>query len=441
MLAFSRKLRFNTPKAVNLNVNQKRNLNIHEYQSQKLLKDFGLNCVKGTVATSAEEAEKVAQTYYAFSDDVDVVVKAQTLAGGRGKGVFDTGFKGGVHMCTSAQEVKDIAEKMLGNRLITVQSGSEGKPVNCVYICERRYIRREVYLAVMMDRSSNGPVIIGSAVGGVNIETIAHETPDAIIKEVVDVKTGVTQEQALRIATKLGFKRGKILHDCANQVRLLYDLFWQNDCTLVEINPLVETSNGECLIMDAKINIDDNALFRHPELAALRDETQEDPRDIEALKHDLNYIGLDGNIACLVNGAGLAMATMDIIKLHGGSPANFLDVGGGASEAQVMAAFKIITSDPNVKSILVNIFGGIMRCDVIALGIVNAAKTLGLKIPVVIRLQGTNAEKGQQIIEASGFRLIGTDDLDEAAEQAVKIAEIVDSAAAAHLNVKFEIPI
>jgi len=310
-----------------------------------------------------------------------------------------------------------------------------------VYICERRYIRREVYLAVMMDRASNGPVVVGSAIGGVNIETIAKENPDAIIKESIDTNTGVTAEQALRIAMKLGFKRGRILHECANQIRLLYEFFWKNDCTLLEINPLAETSNGECLIMDAKLNIDDNALFRHPELSALRDETQEDPRDIEALKHDLNYIGLDGNIACLVNGAGLAMATMDIIKLHGGSPANFLDVGGGATDSQVTAAFKIITSDPNVKSILVNIFGGIMRCDVIAMGIVNAAKQLGLKLPVVIRLQGTNAESGQKIIEASGLRLIGTDDLDEAAEQAVKIAQIMDSASSAKLNVKFEIPI
>jgi len=417
-----------------------RALNIHEYQSQKLMKDFGLNCVKGTAVRSAAEAEKIANAYYAFSDDADLVVKAQTLAGGRGKGVFDTGFKGGVHICTSAEEVGKVAQQMLGHRLITVQTGKEGKPVNTLYICERRYIRREVYLAVMMDRASNGPVIVGSAVGGVNIETIAHETPDAIIKESVDPTIGVTQDQALRIAAKLGFKRTRIMHDCANQIRLLFDLFWKNDCTLVEINPLAETSNGECLIMDAKINIDDNALYRHPELVALRDETQEDSRDIEAMKHDLNYIGLDGNIACLVNGAGLAMATMDIIKLHGGSPANFLDVGGGATEQQVIAAFQIITSDPNVKSILVNIFGGIMRCDVIALGIVNAAKTLGLKLPVVIRLQGTNAEQGQRIIDASGLRLIGTDDLDEAAEQAVKIAQIMDSAAAAHLNVKFEIP-
>lgn len=436
-MLLSQKLRvkpiFNTP--------LKRSLNIHEYQSQKLLKDFGLNTVRGTPVTSAEEAEKIAKAYYAFADDADLVVKAQTLAGGRGKGVFDTGFKGGVHICTSPEEVREVTHQMLGHRLITAQTGKEGKPVNVVYICERRYIRREVYLAVMMDRTSNGPVIVGSAVGGVNIETLAHENPDAIIKEPVDITVGVTSEQALRIAQKLGFRRGRILHECANQVRLLYEMFWKNDCTLVEINPLAETSNGECVIMDAKINIDDNALFRHPELAALRDESQEDPRDIEALKHDLNYIGLNGNIACLVNGAGLAMATMDIIKLHGGSPANFLDVGGGASESQVVAAFKIITSDPNVKSILVNIFGGIMRCDVIALGIVNAAKSLGLRLPVVIRLQGTNAEGGKQIIEASGLRLIGTDDLDEAADQAVKIAAIMDSAAAAHLNVKFEIPI
>jgi len=418
----------------------KRNLNIHEYQAQNLLKEWGLKCVKGTAVHSAEEAAKIAHAYYAFSDDADLVVKAQTLAGGRGKGVFDSGFKGGVHICTSPEEVASVTKQMLGRRLITVQSGPEGKPVNTVYICERKYIRRETYLAIMMDRSFNGPVIVGSAIGGVNIEILAKENPDAIIKQPIDPKIGCTQEIALDIASKLGFRR-RLLHDCANQIRMLYDLFWKNDCTLVEINPYVETSNGEVMVMDAKINIDDNALFRHPELEALRDETQEDTRDIEAHKYDLNYIGLTGNIACLVNGAGLAMATMDIIKLHGGSPANFLDVGGGASEQQVMAAFKIITQDPNVKSILVNIFGGIMRCDVIALGIVNAAKTLGLTVPVVIRLQGTNADQGKKILDASGLRLIPQDDLDDAAEQAVKIAQIMDFAKTSHLTVKFEIPI
>lgn len=369
------------------------------------------------------------------------MVKAQTLCGGRGKGTFDTGYKSGIHICLSPEEVSECAQQMLGHRLITIQSGPEGKPVNVVYLCERKYIRRECYLAVMMDRESQGPMFIGSAVGGVNIEVLAKESPDQIIKEPIDVNTGVTDAQCARIATALGFRKGKLHSSAVKQVKLLYDLFWQSDCTLLEINPLAETNEGEVICMDAKINIDDNSLFRHPELAAQRDLSQEDPRDVKAAEHDLNYIGLDGNIACLVNGAGLAMATMDIIKLHGGSPANFLDVGGGASEKQVMEAFKLITSDPNVKSILVNIFGGIMRCDIIAQGIVGAARTLGLTVPVVIRLQGTNAEKASSIIESSGLKLMAENDLDAAAERAVNIAEIMDIAKQSNLKVHFELPL
>jgi len=422
---------------------QKRFMNLHEYQSHQLLRDFGLNCVKGSVASSVDEARRIAQAYFDFNgeDQADLVVKAQTLCGGRGRGTFDNGFKSGIHICLSLDEVSAVASQMLGHRLITIQSGPEGKPVKQIYLCERKYIRRETYVAVMMDRESGGPVIIGSAVGGVNIETLAHESPDAIIKEVVDIDVGVTDDQAARIATKLGFKRAKQHLQAKNQVKQLYDMFWQNDCTLLEINPFVETNEGEVLCMDAKINIDDNSLFRHPELAAQRDWSQEDPRDVQAAESDLNYIALDGNIACLVNGAGLAMATMDIIKLHGGSPANFLDVGGGASEKQVMEAFKLITSDKAVRSILVNIFGGIMRCDIIAQGIVNAAQVLGLNIPVVIRLQGTNSEKAAKIIEASGLRLIAENDLDDAAEQAVKIAHIMDLAGQVSLKVSFELPL
>jgi len=297
-----------------------------------------------------------------------------------------------------------------------------------------------VYLAIMMDRQSGGPVIVGSADGGMDIETIAMERPDKIVKQPVNIETGVTDEQASDIADKLLFL-GRRKQAAQTQIKKLFDLFWEFDCTLVEINPLVETAEGEVLCLDAKMNFDENALFRHPELAAMRDHTQEDARDVLAHEQDLNYIGLDGNIACLVNGAGLAMATMDIIKLHGGKPANFLDIGGGASEKQVSEALKIITSDPNVKGILVNIFGGIMRCDIFALGLVNAAKQLNLRIPVVIRLHGTNVEKGKAIIEQSGLRLITTDNLEEAAEQVVRIAQIMEVAENAHLKVSFQLPI
>jgi len=402
-----------------------------------------LNCVKGSVAQSSDEALKIAQHYFDFAGDTaDLVVKAQVLCGGRGKGQFDNGFKSGIHVCLSPEEVASVSDKMLGRRLITIQSGPEGKPVNLVYLCERKYIRRETYISFMMDRENQGPIVIASAVGGVNIEILAKESPDQIIKEKIDITLGVTDDQAARIASKLGFTKGKLHISAVRQIKLLYDMFWQNDCTLLEINPFAETAEGEVICMDAKINIDPNSLFRHPELASQRDTSQEDARDVDAAQNDLNYIGLDGNIACLVNGAGLAMATMDIIKLHGGSPANFLDVGGGASEKQVMEAFRLITSDKKVKSILVNIFGGIMRCDIIAQGIVNAAKLLGLNIPVVIRLQGTNAQKGAEIIEGSGLRLMAENDLDAAAEQAVKVAEIMNLASAVPgLKVNFELPI
>eukprot|EP01126_Amoeba_proteus_P064381 TRINITY_DN900_c0_g3_i3.p1 TRINITY_DN900_c0_g3~~TRINITY_DN900_c0_g3_i3.p1 ORF type:complete len:330 (-),score=70.20 TRINITY_DN900_c0_g3_i3:116-1105(-) len=329
---------------------------------------------------------------------------------------------------------------MIGNNLITAQTGPNGIPVSKVLVCERKYIRRESYFSITMDRESGGPVILGSAEGGVNIEILAHKSPEKIIREVIDPVVGITPEQALDVAIRLGFK-GKQSKPAAKQIEGLYNIFWNNDCTLVEINPLAELADGHVVCMDAKILIDDNALFRHPNLAAMHDNSQEDPRDVLASEHDLNYIGLDGNIACLVNGAGLAMATMDIISLHGGTPANFLDVGGGASEKQVMEAFKIITSDPNVRSILVNIFGGIMRCDVIAMGIISAAQSIGLHIPVVMRLQGTNVQKAKEIIEASGLRLIDTDELDQAAEHAVKIARIMEVAHDAKLKVSFQLPI
>jgi len=329
---------------------------------------------------------------------------------------------------------------MLGHRLITKQTGPEGKPVNKIYIVERKYVRREVYLAFMMDRQRQGPVVIGSAEGGMDIETLAKEAPDKIIKEPVDFRKGVTDEQGARLAKNMGFTgRRAIL--AASQIQKLFQIFWESDATLIEVNPFAETAEGEVICLDAKFNFDDNALFRHPELAAMRDRSQEDARDVAAHEHDLNYIALSGTIGCLVNGAGLAMATMDIIKLHGGFPANFLDIGGGANERQVLEALRIINSDDNVKGILVNIFGGIMRCDIIALGLVNALKQLGLKVPVVVRLHGTNVEKGKQIIEESGLRLIATQNLEEAAEQVVKIASIMDMAEKAHLKVTFNLPL
>jgi len=419
---------------------KRRHLNLHEYQSQQLMREHGLKVAKGSTATTPDEAESIAKAFFAFSGETDLVVKAQVLAGGRGKGTFDNHFKSGIHVCTSPEEVKQVSQQMLGHSLITKQTGEHGKPCNIVYICERKYIRRETYLAITMDREFQGPVIVGSAEGGVDIETLARESPDKIIKEPVDIDKGVSDEQGQRLAKALGFTGRRTLL-AAQQIQKLFHIFWENDATLIEVNPFAETAEGEVICLDAKFNFDDNALFRHPELAVMRDKTQEDPRDVAAFEHDLNYIGLSGNIACLVNGAGLAMATMDIIKLHGGSPANFLDIGGGASERQVLEAFRIVSNDPNVKGILVNIFGGIMRCDIIALGLVNAVKQLGLRVPVVVRLHGTNVDKGKQIIENSGLRLIATQSLEEAAEQVVKIADIMEVAEKVHLKVSFALPL
>lgn len=423
-----------------LPANQTRKLNLQEYRAQKLLKDYGLNVAKGEVASTVEEAEKIAQAYFSFFGDSDLVVKCQVLAGGRGKGYLTSGLKGGIQTCTNPDEVREVSSKMLGYNLITAQTGEEGKPVHQVYICERKYIRRETYIAITMDREMQGPVIVASAEGGVSIEQLAKDSPHKIIKVPVDLSTGVTEEMSEQLAEKLGFT-SKRKTSAAKQIKALWNIFWDFDATLVEVNPFAETADGEVLCLDAKLNFDDNALYRHPDVTQMRDRSQEDIRDVLASEFDLNYIGLTGNIACLVNGAGLAMATMDLIKLHGGEPANFLDIGGGASEKQVTEAFKIINSDPKVKGILVNIFGGIMRCDVIALGLVSAAKQLNLAVPVVVRLQGTNVEKGKKILEESGLRFFATDDLESAAEQVVKIAEIMRIAEVSHLKVNFELPI
>jgi len=367
-------------------------------------------------------------------------VKAQVLAGGRGKGSFSSGLTGGVHICQSPEEVKEISSKMIGHRLQTIQTGPGGRPCNKVYLVERKYIRRENYLSILLDRESGGPVIIASPSGGVNIEIVAHENPNAILKVPIDIIKGINRDQATQVAKFLKFQ-GNQIKVVEDMVLNLYKLFTEKDATLVEVNPLIETNEGQVICLDSKINFDPNAMFRQKDLLSLRDVTQEDPRDVAAADADLNYIGLDGNIACLVNGAGLAMATMDMIKIKGGAPANFLDIGGGASEHQVTEAFKILTSDKQVKAILVNIFGGIMRCDIIAMGIIAAAKNLNIKVPVIVRLQGTNYQKGNELLDNSGFRIISALDLEEAAGKAVKIAHIATLAEDAHLQVKFELPI
>lgn len=405
----------------------------------EIMQKYGVATPPGIAASTPEEAEQAFKTLRA-SGDKDVVIKAQALTGGRGLGYFTNGFQGGVHMCTKDGEAKTFASKMLGETLVTKQTGERGIEVAKVFLMERIYMRREMYFSILMDRKSQGPVMVASPAGGTSIEDVAEATPELIFKENIDITKGPTTEQLRRLATNMGVAENSV-DKAADLLNNLYSMFMGVDATLVEINPLAETPDGEVFACDAKINFDDNADFRQKEIFEKRDKTQEDPREVEASEYDLNYIGLDGNIGCLVNGAGLAMATMDIIKLFGGEPANFLDVGGGATEAQVKKAFEILNADSQVKSILVNIFGGIMRCDIIAAGIIAAAKDLGMKKPIVIRLQGTNVEKARQLIENSGFRMIVANDLDDAAQKACKIADIVTQAEEVSVNVSFELPL
>jgi len=394
---------------------QVRHLNIHEYQGASLMSKYGVNVPKGIVVSSVAEVKQAIRD--AFPGEKEVVVKSQVLAGGRGLGTFKNGFEGGVHIA-KIDEAEDIAAKMLGQILITRQTGPEGKPVNKVYICQKLSLANEMYFAITLDRVSAGPVIISCSKGGTSIEDLAEKYPDMIIKVPVDIFKGITDEDAAKVveglAPRLADRDASI-----DQVKKLYDLFRETDCTLLEINPIAETVDGQLVAADAKMNFDDNAAYRQKDIFSFRDKSQEDPREVSAAEADLNYIGLDGEIGCMVNGAGLAMATMDIIKLHGGTPANFLDVGGNASEGQVVEAFKILTSDEKVKAILVNIFGGIMKCDVIASGIVNAAKQVQLKVPVVVRLEGTNVDLGKSILKESGLALITAENLDDAAQNAV----------------------
>lgn len=401
-----------------------RHLNLHEYQSKDLMANYGVRVQKGVMAENGDEADAAAKKLVE-EGAVDLVVKAQIHAGGRGKGHFDSGFEGGVHVCFGKDKVEKIGEvsrKMFGNHLITKQTGPEGQLCSKVLVHEGIYPYegiKEMYFAILMDRAHNGPVIVASTQGGMDIEEVAESNPEAIFTQPIDIVKGIQESDTLTVAIALGFQ-GDALKDAQEQMKNLYELFSGTDATQVEINPLVETTTGLVYCVDAKINFDDNAEFRQKEAYALRDTSMEDPREVAAAEFGLNYIGLDGNIGCLVNGAGLAMATMDIIQLHGGSPANFLDVGGGATAKQVEEAFKILTADPNVKGLLVNIFGGIMKCDVIAEGIVTAAKNVGLNVPLVVRLEGTNVDIGVKILSDSGLPIITATDLDDAAKKAVK---------------------
>ncbi|XP_032678169.1 succinate--CoA ligase [ADP-forming] subunit beta, mitochondrial [Odontomachus brunneus] len=430
--------RFNSSKILACKINpakqQTRNLNVHEHISYSLLNEAGVPTPKFGVAKTPDDAAKLA----ADLKTKDIVLKAQVLAGGRGKGHFKGSSVSGVKMCETPEEAKALAGQMLGKLLITKQTGEAGRICNAVMVTQRMFPRKEYYLAVMMERAFGGPVIIASSQGGVNIEEVAATNPGAIMYEPIDLKKGITKEQAERITTKLGLENVKDY--ISNIIMNLYQMFLKKDALLLEVNPLAEDINGNYFALDCKCRFDDNAEFRQKELFALRDWTQEDSKEVEAAKFDLNYIALDGNIGCMVNGAGLAMATMDIIKLHGGEPANFLDVGGGASTSAVKEAFKIITSDSRVHALLVNIFGGIMRCDVIAEGIIAATKELSLKIPVVVRLQGTNVDEAKALIANAGLKIVPIDDLDEAARVAVKLSTIVKLAQSENLSVNFEIP-
>ena len=393
-------------------------MNIHEYQAKTLLGEFGAPISRGVAVLKAEDAEAAAK---ALGGPI-WVVKSQIHAGGRGKGKFkeaSAGDKGGVRIAKSVEEVKDFARQMLGATLVTVQTGPHGKQVNRLYIEEGSDIDKEFYLSVLVNRETSEVSFVVSTEGGVNIEDVAHNSPEKIVSFSVDPATGIMAHHGRTVAKALQLT-GDLAKQAEKLTTQLYNAFVAKDMAMLEINPLVVTRQGQLRVLDAKVAFDDNALFRHPELLALRDETEEDAKEIEASKYDLNYVALDGTIGCMVNGAGLAMATMDIIKLYGMTPANFLDVGGGASVEKVAAAFKIITADPNVKGILVNIFGGIMKCDVIAEGVVAAVKQVGLQVPLVVRLEGTNVEQGKQIVRDSGLNVLPADDLDDAAQKIVK---------------------
>ncbi|KAI9764725.1 MAG: Succinate--CoA ligase [ADP-forming] subunit beta, mitochondrial [Geoglossum simile] len=439
----------------NSGAQQKRGLSIHEYLSAALLRTYGIGAPKGEVARTAQEAEAIAKQ---IGGD-DMVIKAQVLAGGRGKGTFDNGLKGGVRVIYSPTEAKMFADQMIGHKLVTKQTGSQGRLCNAVYICERKFARREFYLAILMDRASQGPVIVSSSQGGMDIETVAKENPNAINTTYVNIHKGVTDDMARKIATDLGFSE-QCIEDAKDTIQKLYKVFMEKDATQIEINPLSETSDHQVLAMDAKLGFDDNAEFRQKEIFSWRDVSQEDADEVKATeyifqakgscvycisdrgdRHGLNFIKLDGDIGCLVNGAGLAMATMDIIKLNGGQPANFLDVGGGATPQAIREAFQLITSDPKVTSIFVNIFGGIVRCDAIAQGLISVVKSMNLRIPIIARLQGTNMEQAHQLINDSGLKIFSIEDLQSAAEKSVQLSKVVKMARDIDVGVEFSLDI
>jgi succinyl-CoA synthetase beta subunit len=391
-------------------------MNIHEYQAKALFEKFGVPVPKGAAAKTPEEFINA----LAGLPEGPTMVKSQIHAGGRGKGVFKDGYKGGVKFCASKAEAKEVAGHMLGNTLVTLQTGPAGRKVQTIYFTVANQIKSEYYLAILLDRVHSRPVIVASTEGGVEIEKVARETPEKIFKVIVDPAFGLADYQVRELVTKLRLA-GQEAKNGSRLIRALFNLYWESDATMVEVNPLITTPTGEVLALDAKVSFDDNALYRHPEVVALRDLNEEDPKEVEASRHALNYIALDGNIACLVNGAGLAMSTMDIIKHFGGNPANFLDVGGGATKEQVVEAFKIILGDPNVKGIFVNIFGGIMDCDVIAKGIVEAVREVGLRLPLVVRLEGNNVVAGKATLAASGLTITSGDSMADAAQKIVKL--------------------
>jgi succinyl-CoA synthetase beta subunit len=393
-------------------------MNIHEYQAKALLRSYGAPVSDGRPVLRAEEAKTAAGAL----DGPLWVVKAQIHAGGRGKGQFrepEAGPKGGVRLARSVEEAETMAKQMLGRTLVTHQTGPAGKQVNRIYIEDGSDIARELYLALLIDRKTSRISFVASTEGGMDIEQVAHDTPERIVSFAVDPASGLSDFHGRRVAFALGLE-GNLVKQCVALVRLLYQAFLEKDMEMLEVNPLIVTPDGRLKCLDAKMSFDGNAIWRHPDIAALRDETEEDPKELAASKFDLNYIALDGEIGCMVNGAGLAMATMDLIKLYGAEPANFLDVGGGATKEKVTEAFKIITSDPNVKGILINIFGGIMRCDIIAEGVIAAVREVGLKVPLVVRLEGTNVELGREIIRNSGLNVIAADDLSDAAQKIVE---------------------
>jgi succinyl-CoA synthetase beta subunit len=391
-------------------------MNIHEYQAKALFEKYGVPVPKGVPARSPAEFESALSAL----DHGPFIVKSQIHAGGRGKGTFTDGFKGGVKFAKTKAEALEFANKMYGNTLVTAQTGAAGRKVQTIYFTKAADISKEYYLAILLDRNTSKPVIVASTEGGVEIEKVAHDTPEKIFKIFVDPAVGLQGYQARQLAFQLGLS-GDYFKNAVKLITNLYRMWWDTDASMVEVNPLITTPAGEVLALDAKVSFDDNALFRHKDITDLRDLNEEDPKEIEASKFSLSYIALDGNIACLVNGAGLAMSTMDIIKHYGGNPANFLDVGGGASKDQVQAAFRIILTDPNVKGIMVNIFGGIMDCNTIATGVVAAARELGLKIPLVVRLEGNNVAAGKKTLAESGLKIESADSMADAAQKIVKL--------------------